>query len=496
MTDSIPAKMAEELRNGVLGELGLTVDDLRQVMAVGGKRKEFVVKEEVAATLDNFNASAPKSTIAEGSKALLTAWKVWQLISPRRMFKYNLRNLTGDSDAAFVGNPRGFLKSKQAISELYDVFVGDKPMTQTMRDWYERGGMESTLQFQEMGDINNLRVFKGLADQHGGITQIPGKIWDGYWKAARMTTDFREAIGRYANYLEYIDQLQKGNGTPKNYGASMPEEINALKDIKDKAYWLSNDLLGAYDRVSVMGNVLRDHIIPFWSWKEVNFKRYVQFAKNAAADGNLATMVGSKVLGSLAKSPYTAYRVGSFLIKATAMWSGLQVWNNLMFPDEEKELSSGERNRPHIILGKTSEGKIINFTRVGSLGDFLQWFGLDAAPKYVDALFKGNMTLTEIAEDMAKSPVNVVASGITPFIKTPMELASGRTYFPDLFKPRTIRDRGLYLAQSLGLDNEYKAVAGLPSPRLFLKWWQGLLSMKLTLDRVPTVMYTKQRTGF
>lgn len=464
MTDSIPAKMAEELHSGALQQLGLTVDDLRQTMAVGGKRKEFIVKEEVAMTLDNLNASTPKSVIAEGSKSLLNGWKVWQLISPRRMFKYNLRNLTGDADAAFVGNPKGFTKSRQALSELYDVFVGDKPMTQTMRDWYERGGMSSTLQFQEIGDINNLKIFKGLADEHGGsFLNIPKKAWDGYWKAARMTTDFREAVGRYANYLDYLDQLQKGNGTPKNYGASMPEEINALKDIKDKAYWLSNDLLGAYDRVSVMGNVLRNHLIPFWSWKEVNFKRYIQFAKNAAEDGTLATKVGIKALGTLAKSPYTAYRVGKFLIKATALWSGLQVYNNLFWPDEEDSLPLEEKNRPHIILGKTEEGKVLNFNRIGSLGDFLQWFGLDAAPKHVDALFKGTMTLTEIAQDMVKSPINVVASGITPYIKTPMELVSGRTYFPDLFQPRTIRDRGLYLAQSLGLDNEYRMVSGLPS---------------------------------
>ena len=37
---------------------------------------------------------------------------------------------------------------------------------------------------------------------------------------------------------------------------------------------------------------------------------------------------------------------------------------------------------------------------------------------------------------MAKSPINVVASGVTPFIKTPMELASGEDDFPDSFKPR------------------------------------------------------------
>ena len=35
--------------------------------------------------------------------------------------------------------------------------------------------------------------------------------------------------------------------------------------------------------------------------------------------------------------------------------------------------------------------------------------------------------------------------------------------FPDVFEPGTIRDRGLYLSRSLGLEGEYKAIAGLPS---------------------------------
>jgi hypothetical protein len=151
------------------------------------------------------------------------------------------------------------------------------------------------------------------------------------------------------------------------------------------------------------------------------------------------------------------------MLKATALWSSLQVWNHTRFPEEEKQLSTEERSKPHIILGRDENGKIISFNRMGALGDFLEVFGLDTAPHYVDAWFQGKMTLKDIAKDMAKSPVNVATSIITPFIKTPAELATRRTLYPDVTRPGTIRDKGLYLARNLGLENEYVALTGKPS---------------------------------
>ncbi|MFZ2938544.1 MAG: hypothetical protein WA066_07600, partial [Candidatus Omnitrophota bacterium] len=460
MTDSIPAKLAEELYSGKLEELGITKDDLRKALAIGTKRKELVIKNEIAITLDNLALTSSANPISRASKALLRAWKVWSLISPRRFFKYNMRNLTGDADAAFVGNPSGFKMVPQAIKELYDVFISNKPMSSNMKDWFERGGMQSNLQFAEMGDVNELKIFGRFLDKEGNLKDIPAKAWNNYWKMARLATDLREAILRYANYL---DGLTKMHGIPKEFGASMPEEILGLTDDRDRAFWFSNDLLGAYDRVSVIGTALREHIYPFWSWKEINFKRYIRFAKNAANNGKLSEAVGRKALGTLAKTPYTAYRVGKFLISAAAFWSALQVWNYTMFSDEEDELPLEEKSRPHIILGRTADGKIINFNRIGAFGDFLEWFGLDAAPQYVDSWFKNKMTLKEIAKDMAKSPLNTIIQGITPFAKTPAELLTRRSLFPDVTKPRTIRDRWMHIAWSLGLGDEYKAIAVLPS---------------------------------
>jgi len=42
-------------------------------------------------------------------------------------------------------------------------------------------------------------------------------------------------------------------------------------------------------------------------------------------------------------------------------------------------------------------------------------------------------------------------------------MISGKRIFPDAFRPVAIRDKGYHLAQSIGLENEYKALMGLPS---------------------------------
>ena len=465
MTDSIPAKLAEKLHSGALEELGITKDDLRSALAIGGKRKEFVVKEEIAKTLDELVKTRTPSVLGDADRALMRGIKAWFLFAPRRYLKYEFRNMTGDSDAAFVGNPSGFLKTPKATKELGDVLFGKKEITGELKDFFDRGGFDSTLFAQEMGDLQSLWTFERLyKEQTPGVAEIPYRVWKKYWKTIRVTNTFRETILRYGNYLDYLEQMEKNpEGRPDNFGGSKPDEIMGLKDIKDRAYWLSNDLIGPYDRISVMGQNIRQYWYPFWSWKELNFKRYVQFAKNAALDGRLAEMAGKKMLGTAAKTPYMAYKVGKFLISATAFWSALQVWNHTVFPQEEDDLADDIKSNPHIVFGRDSEDNIIYFNRIGALGDFLEWFGLDDSPKYVDKWMKGEMTLKEIAEDMVKSPVNMIVQGITPQVKIPAELITGRTLFPDVFEPGTIRDRGLYLSRSLGLEGEYKAIAGLPS---------------------------------
>lgn len=464
MADSIPAKMASMLHEEILQEIGLTKEDVKKIKALGLRRREFVVKEEVSETLKELFKERSHNLLSEAHREVIRKWKQWQLTSPRRFPKYNFRNLTGDADAVFAGNPAIFKKSPRAFKELYDVYVDGKPMSPELQDWFDRGGFEGTLQAQEMGEINKLKMFLKLQEKKGKIENIPLKLWQGYWKKARMATDFREAILRYAAYIYANEDMNLSkDGLPKSYWASNPAEIKALNNIKDRAYWLSNDLLGAYDRVSVFGQALREHGIPFWSWKEVNMRRYKWLLQNAIQDHRAMELLGRKAIGVGIRSPIIAARVGRFVLQATAFTAFLQVWNHTAFPEEEKELPKSVQEKPHIIFGRMENGDILYFSRLGALSDLLEWFNLDMAPKYTRKWLNGEMTIAEIATEMAKAPVNVLVQGAVPLTKMAGELITRRSLFPDVFEPRVVRDRIQHVTQHLGIRDEYLAFSEKPS---------------------------------
>ena len=471
--DSIESKQAEMLYSGMVEELGIKQEDLQRVMVMGGQIKDYVIPDEIILTIDNLDPyKASKNILGQSLRATQRAWKVYQLISPRRFFKYNIRNLSGDADALFVGNPGAFKKVPQAVKELYPVFRKDRSMTPNMKDWFERGGFETLLQAQEIGEINQLKMFVDIIERENknGLIKKAGtqllKGWHGYWKTVRLSTDMREAILRYAAYLDFLEQMEKNaEGRPKTFAASYEDEVMALDDIKDRAFKLSNELLGAYDQVSVIGQGLREYLIPFWSWQEVNIKRYVKLMKNAARDDQLAGLVGRKLLvGVAVRSPALALRVGRLALMATALWVLLTLWNNTFFPDEEKELSEDERRKPHVIFGRNKDGSISNFTRLGALQDFVDWFGVDAGSiQDIRDILNGKMSIKEWAQNTGKNFLNKLGQGITPFIKAPVEAAAGKKFFPDVFEPQTVRDGWKNFFQSLSLDNEYALIKGLPS---------------------------------
>lgn len=463
ISESVPTKVANQLFEKAMEGKGINKKDLQQVseqLVVGGKRKEFVIKEDVAKTLDNLSKDAPVKGL---STKILSSWKRLQLVSPRRYFKYNLRNLSGDAEGAFIGNPSTFKEVPKAVKDLIQAFTGEKKMTPELREWFERGGMESTLQAQELGDLKTLDTFSNKYKQKNKTEDIPLNIWKGYWNTAKISTDFREAILRYASYLDYNKQMTRNpDNLPNNYGASIRNEVQGLSDVKDRAFMLSNDLLGAYDRISVVGQSVRESLIPFWSFQETNAIRFKRLAQNAASDNKIATQVGKKVLGTAA-NPMTYMRIGSFVIKASAIRAGMEAWNQTQFPEEEKSLPESVRNRPHIITGVSEDGKVQYIDRLGVTSDFLEWFGLDAAPQLVNDYLNGRKSEKEIALEMAKSPVKKIVNGVNPFLKTPFELLARKQLFPNPFDPQNIRDRTQYLARQFTLIDEYKALFDIPS---------------------------------
>lgn len=475
MADSIPAQLAKALQEGMMTEAGLNVEQLRKVLAQGGKREEYVIPVEAKATLDDLSQK-PKNWFVEANRALISHWKQLMLVAPRKVIRYNVRNLTGDADAMFVGNPHAFTKVQQSAADLIPVIFKDTVLSGEAKEWAERGGYGTTLQWQELGDVNDIKAFKASLDREskGGMLSIPAKVWNGYWKSARLSTDYREAIMRYAAYLDYLQQMQQAsNGRPKNFGASIPATVMALPDLRDRAFKMSNELLGAYDRVSVAGQTTRAFWIPFWSWQEVNATRYQRLIRNAILEkdgGAFGRMAGVGAKKAVLGSARAGTRAGIFLIKLSMFWSTLQAWNMLMYGDDEDELRETNptvANRPHVLCGRGEDGKICYLAGIGALGDLLAWFGLDAAPSLVGDVMHDRMTIGEAFQNVWHAPVNKLISGLTPTLKMPIEMLVRQNFYPDPFHPRPIQDRADYLGQQTTFGPEIQKLRGKPGKPLY-----------------------------
>lgn len=467
---TVPEQIAEILQSDAFESLEIDKEDITKILAKGGKFKELVVPTPVYDTLNDVGNVKNLTPLNKMSKSIIGHSKIYLLQSPRRYIKWMTRNLTGDMDFVFVGNPRTFLKAKQAYKELYEVLFLKKPMSPLLTEVFNRGLLGSTFQALELGELKTTEELSKLYEKSkSSPLQLPIKVWKGYWNKTRLYADLRESVLRYAAFMDYVEQMQRNpDGLPDNYGASVSEEIKGLSNIFDRAYWLQNSLLGAYDRTSIAGQKLSSSPVGFWfwRWKETNMERYIQVIKNAINDGELTHSVGKKILikHALYNSPVVAMRVGKLALKMSAIWTLLQTFNTLFFFDEDKDLPDEERKRPHITLGRDVDGNARALTRIGALGDILGNFGLDALPGDVVDWLDGKKSMMDVLLNTAKAPVNTFVQGLSPILKVPVELVvTGRALFPDMFAPRTILNKNLHIAQALGLEEEYKAIFNLPS---------------------------------
>ena len=529
--DTIPSNIAIKLYTEQLKSVGVKKEDLGRVMAIGEKHKPFLVDENVALTLDDLNSTESSrfwGAVGETAMNLLRFWKKYQLVSPGRLVKYNLRNFSSDVEFPLALNQGTFKYFPRAMKELYEhMFAGGTSIQDIEKAsfhnddhiwaWIERGGLQSNLQAQEMGELNHLKDFAKITKGYDSWKDVPAKVWNEYWMTARLATDYRESLLRYASFIDYTDQMkknidpqyidEKGNihkdhvneASPNNFGASIPEEIMALDNIYNRAYWLSNELLGAYDRISEGGSWLRKYLLPFWSWKEVNMKRFTRIMQNTQNDGTIAEQVGRHFLNKLrraagrgtvnnntlipresrsllAKSPLIAMRVGSVLLRLGALWGTTQLYNNLRFPGHQHSIPERDRRGFYLITSRTSDGGYIYYNRLGFMNDLFEWIG--GSPwDIANDVIKGRKTLLDAAKDMAMAPWKVLIGAVGPHVTLPFELVTGQSLFPDPTSPSSIRNSLYHIAQGLGLTGIYSRLAGTPR-RTYGEELQRLLAYK------------------
>jgi hypothetical protein len=179
--------------------------------------------------------------------------------------------------------------------------------------------------------------------------------------------------------------------------------------------------------------------------------------------------VGTGIAGSLGRvgkvGAFTIMKAAKVAISVTLFYGALQLFNNLMSPDEEDQLPEDVKRRPHITLPKwlVGENRLYYIDRLGSLAELLDIFGIDRSiGSDLNDVITGRMKLEDKMKEMLMSPVKDIFNSSFPLAKMSVELITGQELFPDPSNPRQIRDRWEYVFGQVGFKDEYKALAGKP----------------------------------
>lgn len=449
---TIPDKIIDDVLSG--GKV-LSKEDLKEVLAMGGAREQWVIPKRLSQTLDNINPQVDSGAISKVAHKATNAWKVWILLNPIRSIKYGLNNLSGDADIAFAYSPK-ILSSyaSKAAGDMRRYVLKRGAVTKEISDGIENGVLSSGFSVAEVPDINSHQFFRVMTGENVSFIERA-------WQKNKDYHNWRENTLRLASWRLFKDKLAGAKEGERFYGASRKAEVDALYDAKAPkeiiAAKLARELIGDYGNISHAGQWIRSHAIPFYSWLEINAPRYGRLLRNAAAEGE------GRVAGRVAKVAATkiATKTAVTAALASGMYVAVNLWNHTMFPKEEAELGEGRRQL-HLILGRNEDGTVRTLRIQGALSDALSWFGGEDFPSDISDVATGKETIGDKAVDAVQAPAKKIISGVTPFIKTPAEALTRRSLFPDPFNPRPIRDPLENLTAMFSLDKVYRYLSDKP----------------------------------
>ncbi|MFZ4436834.1 MAG: JAB domain-containing protein [Syntrophales bacterium] len=424
-------------------------DAVRQVLA-RGRDEEWVVKEGISRTLNEFRPAMSDSLPAKMSKNMLTTWKQWILMNPFRVIKYNINNMSGDLDIAMAYDPKiitGYFT--QAFKDLWAVGQGkaSEKLMDELSELTKRGVVGSGMTAMDIPELGDVKSVKGLIDFFDGKSKGALSKW---WTMSKKLSTLRENILRLASNRYFMDRLGRGEIV---YGASRKEEVDAIEDHEDKAAKLARELIGDYGNISHAGQYIRERMIPFYSWLEINAPRYVRLFRNLKDEGGS----GIGALGGV-----LAWKATKLAVKASALMGLVMLWNAAFFPDEEDDLQETGRESLHMILGRRADGSIITIRFQGALTDALSWFGMGNPVEQAKKVVSGTKGVGDLAKDVVRAAPLRLFQGFRPEPKLLYETLSGQGFFPDPMHPRPIRDTTEHILRTFSLDRIYNQASGKP----------------------------------
>ncbi|MBK9129580.1 MAG: hypothetical protein IPM13_17605, partial [Phycisphaerales bacterium] len=441
---TIEARLMDEI---VAGTRPAVSDDFRSALIVAGPRTQWVLPEWLIPALDQLQAPRADDVLAKGYKGAVQLWK-WQILqAPWRLVKYNVNNAFGDADAAMMA-PRIFRHAGRAAADLWKYHFlksADPELLQELEEASRLRVLDSGMSLAEIPDLAKIPQLQKIADESTwGVMRLLAL----YPAFAREITQWRENVMRLAAWRAFQADFAAG----RNPGAlaSNPNTVAAARSA-ERAAILANDLIGDYGSISRIGQGVKDTVIPFFSWWEINAKRYVWLFRNAVREGRYGKAGQAVASGALRAGVRVGWRVAQAGVLANVFLLGVSLWNRWMWPEEDDRFRRTMKGG-YLLLGYDDNGRMRWMRAEGAFRDFLEWVARGDWPDELEELVEGRLTLGDVWEETWKAPINRIAQGWEPASKTMAEVITKRKFYPDVFtaNKRPARERAQVLAHGLG----------------------------------------------
>ena len=431
------SQMAALIENGaedMAGVLSIPKDKIREALVIGGKRKGMLIPGWLADQLNDLPVNKRSNYVVRSfTRPAVQFLKRWLLRV--NTLRYNWRNTIGDAERLnAAGQTSAILKIPQAVILL---ITKEGPLYEAAR---RHGVVESSL-WNEMGDpalsrrfaqFRNFGKQKSFKSAVAATFKAPLTLLSRAGQVEQNLTQFREDILRMAVFLKTVDDIQEGK--PLRHWAGRVADIEeiAKTDPMRAAAKHSRETLIDYGAFTPFENdVLRNGLIPFYSFMKKNLTFWPRSFMNAAKEGE-----GETVVGAAARA--IAWNIPKWIVRILGLYALAHLWNHR---DDEAEKQESTipfwlRSQPHLNIGK--------YTLWGdtALNDFAEWFGMeDLAGIYWRAeagFLSPKEAAIEAARKIAQAPVNKVYQGLQPFLKQTQLAITGTETYPSVFHPRIV----------------------------------------------------------
>jgi hypothetical protein len=451
-----------------LGLRGVTLlpEDLNETLQRSAK-ETWILPARVAEALRGVaeREGRQDDALATGLKWALGKWKAWKLFMPWNHLRYEYGNVVADTEKLLSADPRTFKYLPSSARELRDFWRGGEPSPDLRAAMKE--GVINAITAQEMGGLTRLKAFEAFqtkAERAWDIFKRRGSsilyqpvtsaLGLGDFSSPELSA-LREAITRYAKFKADLEAIRAG--AQPHYAGAYWRDIEAMTDSAPgandvairKAAAISKATFGDYGDLSVLGSTLRDKVIPFYSWMEINFRYHANLLRNLrdmvrAGEASQAEAAKAGVRSAAVfAAGFTARAAGGIVLRLALPYLAVAMWNNSGDRDElEKLLSDEDRRRFHIILGRAADGKVDVIYGNTAFMDVAKWI---SGPKFVQAISGWMNGRTDFPtafsswrDEIVPDFLNNVANSVGPYFKIPYTLFSKKNPFPNVLDQRTV----------------------------------------------------------